>query len=350
MMVLCVCTVGCSYDLGKVKEPRGDGPDAAVDAAVDAARPDAVQPDLEKKQCTDPKHCDDKLTCTDDTCEASGTCKNTIKSGHCLINKACVKEGQDGSNTCRRCDPKKDAKGWTNTTSTCDDGVACTYNDTCKDGACKGTSYQCTLTCAKTCTGAGPGPGGCKLATGFCLIGGACYKAEQIKAGDACLACDPTVSATQWSKANLARQADKVTSSNALDKKNAPEMMIDGKDQSTSCDYHWVGATDTPDDKHWIQLTWTTPVTIKRLVIHTTDVGAPKCGLSKNSTLAGATITYKKYGGSSFIEEGKTSGEVKSWSYLLKTKTTMEALKLTKLHAPPGGLNPAVFEWQVFCE
>ena len=74
----------------------------------------------------------------------------------------------------------------------CDDGKACTFNDTCGGGACNGTVYGCDdgLPCTSD---ACDGKGGCAtaLTAGSCLVGGTCRAAGAPEPGNPCLVCDP---------------------------------------------------------------------------------------------------------------------------------------------------------------
>jgi DNA-binding beta-propeller fold protein YncE len=87
------------------------------------------------------KACDDGNACTSDICQAS-TCQN----------------------------PNLD-KG-----TPCNDGISCTENDICKDGACVG--------------------GG--ITVGFCIIGAACLTDGAPHPSDTCLACEHTANSWGW--------------------------------------------------------------------------------------------------------------------------------------------------------
>jgi len=87
----------------------------------------------------------------------------------------------------------------------CNDYDACTQNDVCIDGQCRGTPYDCDdgLECtADQCDGKG-GCDGAKLVSGlWCLIGGACYGDGELNPANACEACVTPVSPTGWSAAD----------------------------------------------------------------------------------------------------------------------------------------------------
>lgn len=80
----------------------------------------------------------------------------------------------------------------------CDDLDPCTHGDSCKDGACKGTSYTCDdgIPCTvDTCDGLGS----CAytVAAGKCFIGGACFAAGADPA-EPCRQCVPAMSQGDW--------------------------------------------------------------------------------------------------------------------------------------------------------
>lgn len=64
---------------------------------------------------------------------------------HCLIEGQCwANFAANPANACQWCLVIGSANGWSaNDTPTCDDGKACTSEDRCQDGACKGSSKQC---------------------------------------------------------------------------------------------------------------------------------------------------------------------------------------------------------------
>lgn len=60
--------------------------------------------------------CDDKLSCTTDTCTAAappGECQFTVKAGHCLINGTCHGAGKaHPSDACKKCEPMLYTATW----------------------------------------------------------------------------------------------------------------------------------------------------------------------------------------------------------------------------------------------
>jgi|GEM_PF-1786576 len=150
--------------------------------------------------------CDDKLSCTADTCTGKrvggkGQCSAKVKAG-CAIAGACYAAGASNSkNPCQVCDPKKSTTAWSgNTGKACNDGKSCTHSDKCVAGTCRGTTYSCDdkLSCTTdTCTGK-PGKAGCthKLVANRCLISGKCYNRGQT-VGNVCNVCDSTKSTSK---------------------------------------------------------------------------------------------------------------------------------------------------------
>jgi len=165
-------------------------------------------------KCTgsEPVNCDDGNACTKDTCvPASGcasqqldgtpcddtnfcTIADRCKVGACLAGdpKSC-----DDKNPCTNdsCDPKTGACTNLPNTDTCADGNTCTTNDVCSGGKCAGT-YTCQCAQAVDCDDKNPctndtcSNGTCThapLASGSCDDGNACTEGDACKAG----ACSP---------------------------------------------------------------------------------------------------------------------------------------------------------------
>ena len=87
----------------------------------------------------------DGLACTDDFCDGTGDCAHTPKLGKCAIDGACYSDHDPNpANACQWCDATQNA--WANkpTTEACDDGDPCTYDDRCNgSGSCGGTYLSC---------------------------------------------------------------------------------------------------------------------------------------------------------------------------------------------------------------
>lgn len=87
---------------------------------------------------------DDGLPCTSGACQ-DGACVTVIAAGFCAISGACWTTGQPNpAGGCQACDPSKNATTWSGDGSTCDDGDPCTHTDTCAPGGgCAGTPIVC---------------------------------------------------------------------------------------------------------------------------------------------------------------------------------------------------------------
>ncbi len=150
--------------------PCEDGVTCTVDGACDAAGVCKGKP----------LTCDDGNPCTDDVCQQGQGCVYPPKPGDCSDDDACTKddvcvEGTclgdavscDDDNPCTQdsCDPKTAGQDGTgcahsNTADPCDDGDACTADDTCAEGVCKATGATncddgnaCTLDVCKPAAG-----------------------------------------------------------------------------------------------------------------------------------------------------------------------------------------------------
>ena len=148
--------------------------------------------------------CDDGNPCTADACDPAKGCTKTPQSGSCSDSNACTSNDAcnngacvggpavtcDDGNPCTNdsCDP---AKGCQTTPEVngkiCDDGDACTVNEACTGGACKGGVAKVCAD-ADTCTTDSCDPKlGCKYVSdvGTVCPGGVC----------GALTCEPNASA-----------------------------------------------------------------------------------------------------------------------------------------------------------
>lgn len=88
--------------------------------------------------CLTAADCDDSNVCTADACEA-GTCTNTPIPNCCVVSADC----NDG-NVCTTDTCTSNTCSYTNNTAACSDGNACTSNDQCAGGACvSGPAVNC---------------------------------------------------------------------------------------------------------------------------------------------------------------------------------------------------------------
>ena len=192
--------------------------------------------------------CDDGLDCTMDTCAGMGVCKNIPKSGYCKLGVkvfgaitcktlkrdagtppatdagtdsgvqktivCCFKDTDRNPNDiCLTCSPTESDGGAGNNTSWspanggyCDDGNACTKNDYCQNGSCKGTNYASQCSDSLSCTlDRCDGKGGClgnQLKTDYCLINGTCYKDKSNHPAGSCYTCDVSKTQSAWTAIN----------------------------------------------------------------------------------------------------------------------------------------------------
>ncbi len=192
------------------------------------------------RECDDAIACNGTGTCDEaaaacmagtPTCTAGQLCDLATDScvatcTGCVIDGLCYGTDQaNPANGCEKCAPAESATAWSpNDGASCDDGLFCTAGDACAAGACVGgaaPSCDDGVACngAETCDEAadscvlGSGTCGtgevCDVATdacvttcGGCVIGGVCYAAGTVNPSDACLACDPSASATDWTIAS----------------------------------------------------------------------------------------------------------------------------------------------------
>ncbi len=154
--------------------------------------------------CTggEPPACDDELDCTEDACDPdSGECAFSVTTG-CAISGTCYEEDASSpDDPCVACKPASAPEAWSPISGpSCDDDEACTKEDTCEDGACVGTSYNCDdgIDCTEDlCDGAGD----CTfpISQGMCFIAEQCVAAGTPLEEESCLACVPSEIPTTWS-------------------------------------------------------------------------------------------------------------------------------------------------------
>ena len=136
----------------------------------------AIQPICDDNYLCRPasfQNCDDGLACTDDSCLGLGKCENKPQPGFCVLpvtvngqtETKCFQAGDTSPDRpCSKCDPSVDPTNWTTSFDAvaCDDGNACTKNDSCQAGVCKGEDFSATCSDGLSCTDDGcDGAGGC---------------------------------------------------------------------------------------------------------------------------------------------------------------------------------------------
>ena len=89
--------------------------------------------------------CEDDLSCTADLCDGDGGCSFPLRGGYCLIGDLCYEDGAaNPDNACQACIPPLSTEQWSaGPAQGCDDGDACTSDDTCRGGLCVGTAIDC---------------------------------------------------------------------------------------------------------------------------------------------------------------------------------------------------------------
>lgn len=150
-----------------------------------------------------PRVCDDSLSCTTDACDEVGDrCTATLASG-CLIASMCVPAGAvDPGNQCRACQPAISTTAYTPRAAgtSCDDGAFCTVGDACDGaGACGGAARSCDDGLACTTDVCDESADTCTSTIGAsCIIGGACVAAGTLDPTNDCMACQPAISASDY--------------------------------------------------------------------------------------------------------------------------------------------------------
>ena len=154
-----------------------------------------------------PYTCEDDIACTANTCDGVGGCQYPLTSGQCLIEGACVADGQTHpANPCLICDSALAGQTWSPAPNgaPCDDGDACSSGDGCDgSGSCVGIGYTCPDSDGLPCTieSCDPNSNGCvvSVAPDTCHIGDACYEADETAPNNVCQVCLPSASTTSWS-------------------------------------------------------------------------------------------------------------------------------------------------------
>ena len=193
--------------------------------------------------------CNDKLSCTTDTCAGLGMCTNTPAKGTCVLAvrvgasadagptvdagasvdagvspeagaaDASVSPDMGGGTTeqrcfqsaqtkpgdpCVACTPDTSQTKWSPVSGgKCDDGNLCTKDDTCVAGTCTGTNFASKCSDGISCTADScDGKGGCgsahPLKTGWCLINSTCYQNGGKHPSGTCFECDVTKNTADW--------------------------------------------------------------------------------------------------------------------------------------------------------
>ena len=204
-------------------------------------------------------NCNDNNVCTTEYCNTSnGACVYTNLTSACDDGNACTLNDTCSGGSCVSGAPKNcdDGNVCTNDSCSggvcsnvansiaCNDGNSCSKNDTCVNKSCVGTPYSCDdgLSCTSdSCNGSG----GCtnSLISGNCLIGGVCYANGTVNSGNSCQACTTATSTTAWTaRTNVACNDGNVCTH--TDKCNASAACVG---TGYSCNDGKVCTTDTCD-------------------------------------------------------------------------------------------------------
>ena len=92
-----------------------------------------------------PKDCSDGFECTTDSC-VNGECAHEIDSGYCLVDEVCYEDGALAEGTlCLAClaDVAQDQWSPSNESMPCDDGAFCSIEEKCVAGECVGVNNDC---------------------------------------------------------------------------------------------------------------------------------------------------------------------------------------------------------------
>jgi len=167
--------------------------------------------------------CSDGLECTKDVCKGMGLCENVALEGWCALpvklpstvdggvpktEQRCFKNKErNPTDPCMVCnadpaDQGGDPSKWSLANGgACDDHNACTKDDYCQSGVCKGDDFSKQCADKYSCTDdLCDGKGGClgnQLKSDYCLINGECYKDGQQDA-TGCNVCDVKTSQSKF--------------------------------------------------------------------------------------------------------------------------------------------------------
>ncbi|MEZ4461526.1 MAG: hypothetical protein R3E66_17760 [bacterium] len=89
-----------------------------------------------------PESCDDQNPCTIDVCHAVAGCQHLPTNNPCCSGQVSICDDGDPCTT-DICDPTTADCSYTLNTASCNDGNACTENDTCNAGTCSGSPRSC---------------------------------------------------------------------------------------------------------------------------------------------------------------------------------------------------------------
>ncbi len=184
------CVAGKLIDCADGNPCTFDACQAGTGACAHTPAPGCGVPCADSKGCVDTGDPCANLGCVDGTCQVTETGAGCDDGNACTSNDGCLggqcrgKGGNcDDGNACTAdaCNPKVGcAHG--NATGLCEDGNLCTVQDACTDGACKaGPSQQCAD--GNPCTQDACDP---KIGCLFAAANGSCSDGDGCTTGDAC--------------------------------------------------------------------------------------------------------------------------------------------------------------------
>jgi hypothetical protein len=134
-----------------------------------------------------------------DTCDNAGHCVDNIRSAGtpCGDHSDTACDNPDTCNGLGTCVVNNEPNGLA-----CSDGVFCTVGERCSTAVCTGgTPRDCAdlLTCTTDSCNEGGDLCDHTLQPGKCLIEGVCYLSGDLRPGNTCEECNPTLSGSSWS-------------------------------------------------------------------------------------------------------------------------------------------------------
>ena len=134
-----------------------------------------------------------------DTCDGAGVCVTNIRSAGtpCGDHSDTACDNPDTCNGLGTCVVNNEPNGLA-----CSDALFCTVGERCSTAVCTGgTPRDCAdlLTCTTDSCNEGTGRCDHTLQDGKCLIDGVCYLSGDLRPGNTCEECNPTLSPTTWS-------------------------------------------------------------------------------------------------------------------------------------------------------
>ncbi len=157
--------------------------------------------------------CNDGLSCTSDSCDATKGCSNVLATGWCRIEGACHPDGgENPANNCQVCAAAKNDGGWSDKAdgstcqaSSCNGTTSWTSQKTCRSGSCSDGGQVTSCDDGKSCTTQSCDPAtGCinTLKAAYCDIEGQCRSEGQANPQDACQVCSASKDRFGWSDAS----------------------------------------------------------------------------------------------------------------------------------------------------